>query len=99
MLWADHKIRFFLRYIDDVELRQAIEKQPNKVKLANRFTRAIAVGNPRGFTATCFIVRYRTESKKIFMYQFSLIFKYGMKEAASANEYVIRRFYGEKICT
>jgi len=37
-------------YIDDVELRQAIEKQLNKVELANRFTRAIAVGNPREFT-------------------------------------------------
>ena len=31
-----------------VELRQAIEKQLNKVKLANGFTRAVAVGNPRG---------------------------------------------------
>ena len=33
-----------------MELRQAIEKQLNKVELANRFTRAIAVGNPREFT-------------------------------------------------
>ncbi len=41
---------FILRYIDDVELRQAIEKQLNKVELANRFTRAVAVGNPREFT-------------------------------------------------
>lgn len=44
------KSNFILRYIDDVELRQAIEKQLNKVELANRFTRAIAVGNPREFT-------------------------------------------------
>lgn len=44
------KSDFILRYIDDVELRQAIEKQLNKVELANRFTRAIAVGNPREFT-------------------------------------------------
>ena len=44
------KSDFILRYIDDVELRQAIEKQLNKVELANRFTRAIGVGNPREFT-------------------------------------------------
>ena len=42
------KSLFILRYIDDVELRQAIEKQLNKVELANRFTRAVAVGNLRG---------------------------------------------------
>ncbi len=29
---------------------QAIEKQLNKIELANRFTRAVAVGNPREFT-------------------------------------------------
>jgi TnpA family transposase len=44
------KSLFVLRYIDDLELRQAIEKQLNKVELANRFTRAVAVGNPREFT-------------------------------------------------
>ena len=44
------KSDFILRYIDDVDLRQAIEKQLNKVELANRFRRAIAVGNPREFT-------------------------------------------------
>lgn len=44
------KSDFILRYIDDVELRQAIEKQLNKVELANRFTRAVAVGNPSEFT-------------------------------------------------
>lgn len=38
----------FRRYIDQVELRQAIEKQLSKVELANSFTRAVAVGNPRG---------------------------------------------------
>ncbi|MEZ5838232.1 MAG: Tn3 family transposase [Geminicoccaceae bacterium] len=42
---------FILRHIDDLELRQAIiEKQLNKVELANRFTRAVAVGNPREST-------------------------------------------------
>jgi TnpA family transposase len=44
------KSLFILRYLDDLELRQAIEKQLNKVELANRFTRAVAVGNPREFT-------------------------------------------------
>lgn len=44
------KSDFILHYIDNVELRQAIEKQLNKVELANRFTRAVAVGNPREFT-------------------------------------------------
>ena len=41
---------FILRYIDDLELRQAIAKQLNRIGLANRFTRAVAVGNPREFT-------------------------------------------------
>ena len=42
--------KILLRYLDELELRQAIEKQLNKVELANRFTRAVAVGNPREFT-------------------------------------------------
>ncbi len=46
------KSLFILRYIDDLALRQAIEKQLNKVELANRFTRAVAVGNPREYTQT-----------------------------------------------
>lgn len=44
------KSDFILRYVDDVDLRQAIEKQLNKVELANKFSRAVAVGNPREFT-------------------------------------------------
>ena len=43
------KSLFILRYVDDLALRQAIEKQLNKVEIANRFTRAVAVGNPREF--------------------------------------------------
>ena len=46
------KTLFILRYIDDLALRQAIEKQLNKVELANRFTRAVAVGSPREYTQT-----------------------------------------------
>lgn len=44
------KSDFLLRYINDAELRQTIEKQLSKIELANRFTRAIAIGNPREFT-------------------------------------------------
>lgn len=44
------KSLFILRYVNEVELRQAIEKQLNKVELANRFTRSVAVGNPREYT-------------------------------------------------
>ena len=43
------KSLFILRYVDNLALRQAIERQLNKVELANRFTRAVAVGNPREF--------------------------------------------------
>ena len=43
------KSLFILRYLDELELRQAIEKQLNKVELANRFTRAVAVGSPREY--------------------------------------------------
>jgi TnpA family transposase len=45
------KSMFILRYIDDVELRMAIENLLNRIELGNRFTRAIAVGNPREFSA------------------------------------------------
>ena len=36
-------------YVDELELRQAIERLLSRVELANRFTRVIAVGNPREF--------------------------------------------------
>jgi TnpA family transposase len=39
------KSLFILRYIDEVELRQAIEKQLNRVELANKFSKAILFGN------------------------------------------------------
>ncbi len=41
---------YVLRYVDNPELRQAIEGQPGKVGLANRFIRTVAVGNPREYT-------------------------------------------------
>ncbi|CAG0905836.1 unnamed protein product [Cyprideis torosa] len=46
------KSLFILRYINDVELRQAIEKQLNKVELSNKFARAVAVGSPREYAQT-----------------------------------------------
>ncbi len=41
---------FILRYIDDLEFRQSIEKQLNKVESSHRFSRAVSVGSPREFT-------------------------------------------------
>ena len=41
------KSLFILRYLDDLALRQAVEQQLSRVELANRFTRAVAVGSPR----------------------------------------------------
>jgi len=40
---------FILRYIDNLELRQMIERQLNKIEQAHRFTRAVSIGNPREF--------------------------------------------------
>jgi len=40
---------FILRFIDEVALRQAIERQLNKIEHAHRFARAVSVGNPREF--------------------------------------------------
>lgn len=45
------KTLFILRYIDNVDLRMSIEGMLNKIELANRFTRAIAVGSPREFAS------------------------------------------------
>ena len=43
------KSLFILRLIDDPALRQAIEKQLDRIEHAHRFTRAVSVGNPREF--------------------------------------------------
>src|SRR5882672_940859 len=43
------KSDFILRYIDEVELRQAIEKQLNKGESANKFSKAISFGNNHDF--------------------------------------------------
>src|SRR3546814_6661612 len=45
------KTLLILRYIDDVALRMAIEAQLNQVELANRFTRAVAVGRSEEHTS------------------------------------------------
>ncbi|MFW2454298.1 Tn3 family transposase, partial [Aliarcobacter butzleri] len=39
------KSKFLLEYIDDVTLRQHIEKQLNKIENANKFSNAIFFGN------------------------------------------------------
>jgi len=46
------KSLFILRYVDEVELRQAIEKQLNKIELSHKFTRAVSVGNPKELIET-----------------------------------------------
>jgi TnpA family transposase len=44
------KTLFILRYIDDVGLRQAIEKQLNKIEHAQRFAKAVGFGNNQEFS-------------------------------------------------
>ena len=39
------KTQFLLNHIDDVSLRQQIEKQLNKVERANKFSKAVFFGN------------------------------------------------------
>lgn len=43
------KTLFLLKYIDDVELRQMIEKQLNKIESANKFGKAVYHGNNQEF--------------------------------------------------
>ena len=44
------KTDFLLNYIDDVKLRQRIEKQLNKIEASNRFSKAVFFGNSSEFT-------------------------------------------------
>jgi TnpA family transposase len=43
------KSLFILRYVDELELRQAIEHQLSKIEQSHRFARAVSVGSPREF--------------------------------------------------
>jgi TnpA family transposase len=43
------KTLFILKYIDDVELRQIIEKQLNKLESSNKFAKAVFFGNNQEF--------------------------------------------------
>ena len=43
------KSLFILQVTDDPVLRQAIEKQMDRIEHVHRFTRAVSVGNPREF--------------------------------------------------
>ena len=44
------KSQFFLTYIDDVDLRQHIEKQLNRVELSNKFSKAVFFDKNSEFT-------------------------------------------------
>lgn len=44
------KTDFLLTYIDDMELRQRIEKQLNKAEASNKFSKAVFFGNNNEFT-------------------------------------------------
>jgi TnpA family transposase len=46
------KTDFLLNFIDDVKLRQRIEKQLNKVEASNRFSKAVFFGNNQEFTVS-----------------------------------------------
>ena len=46
------KTDFLLNYIDDVALRQKIEKQLNKVEASNRFSKAVFFGNNQEYTVS-----------------------------------------------
>ena len=46
------KTDFLLKYIDDVTLRQRIEKQLNKVESSNKFSKAVFFGNNNEFTVS-----------------------------------------------
>lgn len=43
------KTLFLLKYIDDLELRQSIEKQLNKLESSNKFAKAVFYGNNQEF--------------------------------------------------
>jgi TnpA family transposase len=43
------KTLFILKYVDDVEFRQAIEKQLNKVENSNKFSKAVSYGHNQEF--------------------------------------------------
>ena len=46
------KTNFLLNYIDDVKLRQRIEKQLNKIESSNKFSKAVFFGNNQEFTVS-----------------------------------------------
>jgi TnpA family transposase len=43
------KSTYLLQYIDDVALRQAVEKQLNKLESSNKFAKAVFYGNNQEF--------------------------------------------------
>ncbi len=42
-------LTFILKYVDDLEFRQVIEKQLNKVESSNKFSKAVSYGHNQEF--------------------------------------------------
>ena len=53
---------FILRYYDDLELRQTVEKQLSHIEMMNRFAKAVFFGNNQEFT-----VATKPEQEKIIL--------------------------------
>lgn len=58
------KTIFLLRYIDELELRQMIEKQLNKIENANKFAKAVFFGNNQEFNYGAKIEQDKAEGCK-----------------------------------
>jgi hypothetical protein len=48
-IWTDYQVNYILTYIDDPFLRQAVEKQLNKLESTNKFEKAVFYGNNQEF--------------------------------------------------
>jgi hypothetical protein len=85
------KTDFLLNYIDDVTLRQRIEKQLNKVEASNKFSKAVFFGNSSEFTvATAEEQNIANNSKRliqnaIILWNYLYITK-KLQQASNENE-------------
>jgi TnpA family transposase len=82
------KTDFLLNYIDDVTLRQRIEKQLNKVEASNKFSKAVFFGNSSEFTvATAEEQNIANNSKRLIQNAIILWnYLYITKKLQQANE-------------
>ncbi len=53
---------FILKYYDDIELRQSVEKSLSHIELMNRFAKAVFIGNNQEFT-----VATKDEQEKVLL--------------------------------